>query len=186
MSAGRKSSVSMSPSTLSTVSPNPGPVGLSFVNADIGLLPDNFEEGLWPHYEGSEPDTLPHSPSAQSYVIWDDLSMTPDTTMRHETHFDTNAFIDVELSPSQSALRSDVYLGLQGPDMDPENLSWHRQGNTISCGFRSRQSHLHPNNLLNYPFIPLDSIMNYVPGTEFHIINPTMSRRFNLDSKLQL
>ncbi|KAE8415234.1 hypothetical protein BDV36DRAFT_298210 [Aspergillus pseudocaelatus] len=186
MPVGRKSSFSISPNTLSTPSPNPGPVGLSFANNDIGSLPNNSGEEFLPYHEGSEQHTLLHSPSVQSYVTWDDLSMTPDTTMGHEMQFGFNSSIDVELSPNQSGLGSDVHPGFQGPDMGPENLCWHRQGNTISCGVKSRQSHFHPNNFLNYPFIPLGPTKDDIPGAEIHIINPTMGRRFNPDSKLQL
>ncbi|KJK63833.1 hypothetical protein P875_00064729 [Aspergillus parasiticus SU-1] len=181
MSLGRKSSASLSPSTLSTPtpSPNPGPVGLSFMNSDIELLPEDLENGLWPYREGIEPHISLHSPSMQSYVSLGDLSMTPYTTNGREMGFDTSSSVDVDLRSSQSALGSEIYPGFQNENMVPENLGWYRQGNIVSHDFGTYQNDPDPNGHLNGRSIQLDSAMQELLRVENHIINRRMGRRFN-------
>ncbi|QRD81430.1 hypothetical protein F9C07_2276858 [Aspergillus flavus] len=178
MSVGRKPSVSLSPNSLSTPTPsfNPGPVGLSFVNSDIDLLPEDLEHGLWPYQEGLESHTLLHSPSMQSYISLDDLSMTPHTTTGREMDFDSNVSADVDLRSSQSALGSEIYPEFQAQDIASENLSWYRQGNIVSHDFGTYQNDPHLNGHLNGRLIQLDPAMQELLRVENHIVDRRMGR----------
>ncbi|PIG81890.1 hypothetical protein AARAC_003715 [Aspergillus arachidicola] len=184
MSLGRKSSISLPPNTLSThtPSPNPGPVGLSFVNSHIDLLPEHLENVLWPNQEGLESHTLLYSPSMQSYVPLDDLSMTPYTTNGCQMEIDTNSSIDVDSRSSQSALGSDIHPGFQNQNIVPKNLGWYRQGNIVSHDFGTYQNDPHLNSHLNGSFIQMDSAIQELLRVENHIINRRMGRRFNSNS----
>ncbi|OGM49576.1 hypothetical protein ABOM_001656 [Aspergillus bombycis] len=171
MSTGQKSSLPRSTSTLSTSSPNPDPVSLFLRDSNIDLLPEDSEKGLWSYQEWPESHTVPYSPSMQSHVTLDDLSMTPCTAMECEVEFDFNAFIDVDLGFSQSALDSDVYPEFQAQDIVLENFSWVRQGNIPSPGFGDHQDDFNSNCLPNDPFISMSSATDDILGTEIYAIN---------------